>query len=121
MEETRPETVTVALPAARAATRTVRPRPWNVVLTDSEDHTHAYVIEMMVRVFGHSLEASAMIAKTVDVQGRAVCCTTHRERAELKLEQVLGYGADPRVMSCAGSMSAHLEPADAGDGDDAGD
>ncbi len=113
-------TTTTPTTQTRTATRTahkpVRPRLWNVVLADSDDHTYEYVIELMVKVFAHPLETAFDVAKTVDTAGRAICCTTHRERAELKLEQIQGFGADPRIASCAGPMSAYLEPA-AGDDD----
>ncbi len=71
-----------------------------------------YVIEMMLRVFGHPLERGFQIAETVDANGRAICATTHKELAELKLEQVHAYGVDARMQVCAGSMSAILEPAE---------
>ena len=65
------------------------------------------------------LRSALEIAKTVDREGRVVCMTTHKEHAELKREQVHGFGADPLIASCAGAMSAVLEPAD-GDGDEGG-
>jgi len=86
-----------------------------VVLLDDDDHTYDYVIGMMGRVFGHSLERSYKIACTVDGQGRAVCFTTHKELAELKCEQVNSFGADPLMARSAGSMSAIIEPAFGGD------
>lgn len=58
------------------------------------------------------------VAKTVDTEGRAILMTTHKELAELKRDQIHAFGRDPRIMSCAGSMSAEIEPAIAG-GDDA--
>ena len=33
-----------------------------------------------------------------------------REPAEFKQERIHGYGADPRIQRCHGSMSATLEP-----------
>lgn len=88
---------------------------WNVVLLDDQDHTYEYVIEMVQRLFGHPAPRAFGIAKTVDKQGRAICATTHRELAELKVEQIHSYGGDRRIASCRGSMSAHIEPADFGD------
>lgn len=110
------------LPRAAPAPRTdvKRPRPWNVVLLDDQDHTYEYVIEMMQKVFGHTAARALAIAKTVDAHGRAVCLTTHRELGELKVQQVHGFGADRHIASCAGPMSAILEPAQ-GDDEDASD
>ena len=97
--------------------RTEQPRLWNVVLLDDDHHTYEYVIEMMLRVFGHPAEKGFRIARTVDAQGRAICLTTHKEHAELKLDQIRAFGRDPRMAVSAGSMSARLEPADCADDD----
>jgi ATP-dependent Clp protease adaptor protein ClpS len=37
--------------------------------------------------------------------------TTHKEKAELKRDQITAYGADARMATSAGSMSALIEPA----------
>ena len=108
---------TATLPRERADTTTQRPWLWNVVLLDDDHHTYEYVIDMMTSVFGHPTEKGFQIARNVDSDGRAVCLTTHRELAELKVEQVRGFGRDDRMASSAGSMSAILEPAE-GDGAD---
>jgi ATP-dependent Clp protease adaptor protein ClpS len=87
--------------------------PFNVVLLDDDDHTYDYVITMLRRVFGHPEPRGYQLARQVDAHGRAIVMTTHRELAELKRDQILGFGADPRIASCAGSMKAVIEPADA--------
>jgi ATP-dependent Clp protease adaptor protein ClpS len=89
-----------------------------VVLLDDDDHSYDYVIEMAQALFAHPIPRAVDIAKTVDTQGRAILLTTHREHAELKVEQVHGFGADPRIASCKGAMSAIMEPAPGGDDDD---
>ena len=111
---------TVVRPQVRPLSEAEReqPVPWHVVLLDDDDHTYEYVIRMLMELFGHSMERAFQIAKRVDQDGRAVCTTTHRELAELKAEQVLGYGADPLSASSVGSMSAIIEPADCGSDDD---
>lgn len=90
--------------------------PYNVVLLDDDHHTYEYVIEMAMKIFGHQHERAYMVAKTVDTQKRAVLLTTHKEHAELKRDQVRGYGRDYRMANCQGSMSCIIEPATA-DGD----
>jgi ATP-dependent Clp protease adaptor protein ClpS len=52
------------------------------------------------------------MAKEVDKSGRVIVMTTHKELAELKRDQILGYGADPRLSRSRGSMAAIIEPAD---------
>lgn len=85
--------------------------PWNVVLLDDDDHTYEYVIEMLGRVFGHNTQRAFLMAREVDASGRVVVYTTHRELAELKREQIIRYGLDPRIAACRGSMGAIIEPA----------
>lgn len=114
------ETTTTVQTTPRAADKpeTGRPRLWNVVLLDDDEHSYEYVIAMVQRLFGYPTERAFQIAKRVDTQGRAIVLTTHREHAELKVQQIHGFGADPFIASCRGSMSAVLEPADLGGEDD---
>jgi ATP-dependent Clp protease adaptor protein ClpS len=85
--------------------------PFHVVLLNDDDHSYEYVIEMLRALFGHPMEKGFQLAKEVDGAGRAIVFTTHKEMAELKREQIVGFGADARIASCAGSMSAVIEPA----------
>ena len=95
-----------------AGTQTKQPWLWKVVLLDDQDHTFDYVIRMMQQVFNFSAEKAQAVANEVNRSGRAVCATTHKEHAELKREQILGFGRDPLMATCKGSMSAVLEPAE---------
>jgi ATP-dependent Clp protease adaptor protein ClpS len=88
--------------------------PFHVVLLDDDDHTYEYVILMLNKLFGHPLEMCYQMAEEVDMQGRVVVDTTSKERAEFKRDQILGYGKDPLIQYCAGSMSAIIEPAEEG-------
>ena len=94
-----------------------KPQRWNVVLLDDDDHSYEYVIDLMKRLFGHTVEEGMAIAKKVDRDGRAVCFTTHKELAELKQEQVHGFGRDPRMAKCSGSMTSIIEPVETDDVD----
>lgn len=108
---------TMERPSVQAQRRTQLPRLWNVVLLDDDDHTYEYVIRLVQTLFGHTIEAALELAKTVDKTGRAICVTTHHELAELKVEQVRGFGADPLLASSVGPMRVLMEPADAPEGD----
>ena len=88
--------------------------PYNVVLLDDDEHTYEYVIDMLQSLFAHSRERAFQLAQEVDQTGRAIVCTTHRERAEFKRDQILGYGSDAQMSRCSGSMRAIVEPAEAG-------
>ena len=86
--------------------------PYNVVLLDDDDHTYEYVIEMLGKVFGYAKEKAYLLAKEVDGSGRVIVLTTHKEKAELKRDQILAYGRDTRISACRGSMTAIIEPAE---------
>ena len=112
---TSPQTLTRPEVERRPADQPLR--PWNVVLLDDNAHTYDYAIRMMQSVFRRSVGEALELAKTVDRHGRVVCCTTHREHAELKRDQIHSFGADPLIAACAGSMSALIEPAEGGEDD----
>ncbi|MCG8606234.1 ATP-dependent Clp protease adaptor ClpS [bacterium] len=85
---------------------------YHVILWDDNDHTYDYVIEMLMKLFGHSEAKAFQMACEVDAAGRVVVDTTSKERAELKRDQIHAYGADWRIPHCKGSMSATIESAE---------
>ncbi len=85
--------------------------PYHVILLDDDDHTYAYVIEMLGKLFGHGRVKAFLMAREVDATGRVIVDTTSLERAELKRDQIHAYGADWRLDRCKGSMRASIEPA----------
>lgn len=102
----------ITAPSKQTRPETQLPRLWNVVLLDDDDHTYQYVMEMTQRLFAFSPEKAFLAAKKVDQDGRVICRTCHRELAELKVEQIRGYGRDVLIASCTGSMKALIEPAE---------
>jgi len=107
-------TVEKAKPSKKADPRhqTDRLPPYNVVLLDDDHHTYEYVIEMLGKVFGFDKQKAFKLAEEVDTKGRVILLTTHKERAELKRDQVTAYGPDFRMDTSKGSMSAIIEPAE---------
>src|SRR5207244_12025581 len=85
--------------------------PYNVILLDDDDHTYAYVVQMLQKLFGFPVEKGFQLAKEVDTTGRVIVLTTTREHAELKRDQIHAFGPDPLLARCKGSMSAMIEPA----------
>ena len=104
-------TETVTRPTETQKRTTEGLPPYNVVLLDDDDHSYEYVILMLKRVFGHSINKAYEMALEVDTAGRVVVLTTHLEEAELKRDQIRGFGPDPLIPRCEGSMSATVEPA----------
>ncbi|MGI9517198.1 MAG: ATP-dependent Clp protease adaptor ClpS [Pirellulaceae bacterium] len=83
---------------------------YHVILWDDDDHSYEYVIMMMRKLFGHTIEQGFKIAEQVDNGGRAVCLTTTREHAELKRDQIHSFGRDDLIQRCEGSMWSTIEP-----------
>jgi ATP-dependent Clp protease adaptor protein ClpS len=84
-------------------------KPWNVVLLDDNMHTYDYVIEMLQKIFGYSLEIAFLMAVIVDNAKRVVVATCSFEKAEARQQQIHDYGPDWRIPGCKGSMRAVLE------------
>jgi ATP-dependent Clp protease adaptor protein ClpS len=93
------------------STKTRRQPPYHVIVLNDEEHTFEYVIEMLVKLFGHSLTIAETLTWRIHNTGRAIVLTTHRELAELKREQVLAYGPDPRMSISKGPLGCYIEPA----------
>ena len=108
-----PIVTTQTVPRARAvpSTETRRQPPYNVVILNDEEHTFLYVIELLMKLFGHPLAKAQELTLRIHTTGRAVVYTTHREKAELKRDQVLAYGPDPRMDISKGPLGCYIEPA----------
>jgi ATP-dependent Clp protease adaptor protein ClpS len=102
---------TITQPRQETERETEELPPYNVVLLDDDDHSYEYVILMLKKLFGYSIEKGYKMAIEVDTNGRVVVATTHLEEAELKRDQIQSFGPDPLIPRCKGSMSATVEPA----------
>jgi len=85
--------------------------PYHVILLDDDDHTYDYVIGMLRKLFGCTVERAFQLACEVDRNNRVILDTTTLERAELKRDQIHSFGRDWRIPRCRGSMNATIEPA----------
>jgi ATP-dependent Clp protease adaptor protein ClpS len=81
----------------------------HVILWDDDDHTYAYVIVMLMELFGYPAEKGYQMAEEVDTRGRVIVLTTTREHAELKRDQIHAYGKDALIENSKGSMWATIE------------
>jgi ATP-dependent Clp protease adaptor protein ClpS len=84
---------------------------YHVILLNDEDHTYDYVIEMLEKIFGFSHAKAFSHAVEVDTKGTTILLTCELEKAELKRDQIHGFGPDWRLPRSLGSMSAIVEPA----------
>lgn len=108
-----PVVTTMTRPKSRTETTTETRRlpPYNVVILNDEEHTFDYVIDLLCKVFRHSKATSEELTWRIHNEGRAVVYTTHKEKAELKREQVLSWGPDPRMSISKGPLACYIEPA----------
>src|SRR5260370_26290408 len=83
---------------------------YRVVLMADNDHTYAYVIEMLQKIFIFSLDQAYRHAEEVDRAGRTVLITCELGEAEFARDQVQAYGPDWRLPRSKGSMRAIIEP-----------
>ncbi|HYE60953.1 MAG TPA: ATP-dependent Clp protease adaptor ClpS [Phycisphaerales bacterium] len=105
-----PDSTQPAVPPAKSFDKKVdQLQQWNVVLMKDQDHSYNYVTSMLRDLFKLPAAKAVEVASKLDRQGRAVCMTSHKEHAEFKREQVLGYGRDTLVDRSSGSMNAVLE------------
>jgi len=112
-----PQLTTQPSPAAPVAlpeqeTEEALERPYHLVLLDDDDHTYAYVIEMLGAIFGYGREKAFALARMVDGEGRVILETASLERVTKHQGQVHSYGPDHRLPRSKGSMSAIIEEAD---------
>ena len=100
-----PQTTTIEETSTDLAAR------YHLVLLDDDQHTYAYVIEMLGSVFGYGREKAYALASIVDTEGRVILETAGLEQVTRHQERIHGFGADPRIPTSKGSMSAIIEEA----------
>jgi len=108
------EPVVASKPKTEKRKKPKRQPRYNVILWNDDDHTFAYVMTMLLELFGHPLEKGFQLAQEVDTSGRAILLTTTKEHAELKRDQVHAYGKDHLIKDCLGSMWCSIEPIEEG-------
>jgi ATP-dependent Clp protease adaptor protein ClpS len=82
---------------------------YQVILWDDDHHTYAYVMVMLMKLFGFKTEKAYKLAEEVDTRRRAILITTTQEHAELKRDQIHAFGPDQLIAGCKGSMWATIE------------
>jgi len=78
----------------RSRTRPKRQPPYAVIVENDDFHTFVYVIEVLRRVCGHSRQRALFLTTQIHVTGRAVVWSGALEVAELKRDQIRGFGTD---------------------------
>ena len=97
------------LPYAESETLLKDAPLYQIILFDDDEHTYAYVIEMMMNVFIMSVEDAHQVAYDVDYIGQAVVKTCPLEEAVTGRDSILSYGSDFRSEHSSGSMKAIIQ------------
>jgi len=103
---------TELLPRTEKQTTTEKAKLYQIILLDDDEHSYAYVIEMMMTLFGFSYEDGHRIAYDVDFLGQATVKICPLEEAMVGREQIINYGPDERLPKSRSSMMAIVQAAD---------
>jgi ATP-dependent Clp protease adaptor protein ClpS len=68
--------------------------PYGVIIENDDFHTFDYVIDVMQKIFGKSVEDAFKVAETIHTQGEAMVWSGSLEVAELKRDQIRSAGPD---------------------------
>jgi len=77
-----------------ATSKTKRQPPYAVIVENDELHTWLYVIEVLQKVFGYDDSKAYLLTSQVHFDGQAVVWSGALELAELKRDQIRGFGPD---------------------------
>jgi ATP-dependent Clp protease adaptor protein ClpS len=91
--------------------RTRRIPPYNVILLNDDHHSMEFVVEVLCKVLGCSVERACQFMLEAHTTGRAIIWTGTREVAELKAEQIQTF---PEVRDGGvklGPLGCIIEPA----------
>jgi ATP-dependent Clp protease adaptor protein ClpS len=72
--------------------------PYAVIVENDELHTWNYVIDVLQKVFGYDEQKAYLLTAQVHFSGQAVVWSGALELAELKRDQIRGFGPDVYAM-----------------------
>jgi ATP-dependent Clp protease adaptor protein ClpS len=80
--------------------------PYHVILENDDQHSHTFVLTVLCKALGHSVERAFELMLEAHHTGRAVVWTAPKEVAELKVEQIATFHEEPH-----GPLGCTIEPA----------
>lgn len=92
---TTPAATPDVLPVEETDTKTRRQPPYAVVLHNDDVNTMEFVVAVLLKVFGYTVEKCVQLMLEAHEKGRAVVWSGPLELAELKADQVISCGSDP--------------------------
>jgi len=101
-----------ALPDTDTDTKTRRQPPYAVILHNDDLNTMEFVVAVLRKVFGYTVEKCVELMMEAHQKGRAVVWVGALELAELKADQIRSCGADPQQRAKgAQPLGVSVEPA----------
>lgn len=95
----------------REEVRTRRIPPYNVILLNDDHHSMQFVIEVLCKVLGCSVERAYQLMMEAHGSGRAIIWTGTKEVAELKYEQMMTFPEIHQDGRELGPLGCVIEPA----------
>lgn len=80
--------------------------PYHVVLANDDYHSYTFVVSVLCKALGHSVERAYQLTLEAHTSGRAIVWTGPKEVAELKAEQIATFREEPH-----GPLDCTIEPA----------
>jgi ATP-dependent Clp protease adaptor protein ClpS len=72
--------------------------PYAVIVENDDVHSWNYVIEVLQKVFGYDEQKAYLLTAEIDVTGQSIVWSGALEVAELKRDQIRGFGPDVYAM-----------------------
>ncbi len=110
----RPGSTVTADPQTDEATKTRLLPPYNVILENDDYHSFEFVVMVLCKALGYSVERSVQYTLQAHETGQSVVWTGSKEVAELKLEQILTFHEERDDGRKFGPLSCRIEPAPGG-------
>lgn len=99
------------LPEEGTETRTRRQPPYAVILHNDDSNSMDFVVMVLRKVFGYTVEKCVELMLEAHEKGRAAVWVGALEVAELKADQIRSFGADPFVKKGGHPLGVSVEPA----------
>jgi ATP-dependent Clp protease adaptor protein ClpS len=102
---------TTTKPVEEVESRTRRLPPYHVILENDDHHSMEFVIEVLQKALGYSVERSYQLMMDAHSNGQAIVWTGSKEVAELKLELMTSQHEIHRDGKKLGPLGVRIEPA----------